>query len=417
MFWVDGVSLIAYTSHFIRNFDYTSSTSGSQALQMRFLNGISLPVSTGRVIKGEKDEPFRVALVNETGKVVSTGAGAAATVEIVALAGGCNDDEVGNWSSDEFNSKVVDNWNGKKVLQGNTFLNLKEGIGYVDKISFTQNSNWKASTNFRLGARFVNAVFVKEAKTESFVVSDKRKDMYKNHDIPDLHDEVWRLRMIGRRGPVANSLAQDKIKTVGDFIVRLFLNRQCLVEIFDRAKQGKNLESSVEHALTCPTKLKYSSNHEQKPEQEDAKKLVISAFKNWGDVMHVDEDQLVADCSKPTVHGFAKTEMVTPCVNTLVTTYNKNIYQGHLDSIKHSLFGNMFSDEQHPNPDLLPESSRKQYHEIRSGFEIELFGTKTVKKKRFCRRWRMLVLVVTFTRPLPRRSLDDIRSHKKPRVS
>ncbi|KAJ9559902.1 hypothetical protein OSB04_005062 [Centaurea solstitialis] len=439
--------LIAYTLHFIRNFGYTASTSGSQALHLRFLNGIPSQVSTGRVIKSKEDKSLIVALVDGTGSTVKTGDGAAATVEIVALEGDSNDDEAGNWSSGEFNSKIVVDWDGKKALQGNTSLNLKEGTGYVDNISFTHNSKWKKQRNLRLGARAVNAVFIKEAKQNPFslrtsgrtvnanylefaifdqtrlkksnrnlIINGSFSAANKKHDIPYLDDDVWRLRMIRKKGPLTESLAQAKIKTVGDFIVRRFLNLQCLVEIFDRSKQGKNLKSSVDHALTCPTKLKYSSNHEQKPE-EDAKKLVISAFENWGDVMHVDEDQLVAGCSKPTVHGFAKTEMVTPCVNTLVTTYNKNIYQGHLDSIKHYLFGNMLSDEQHPNPDLLPESSRKQYHEIRSGFEIELFGTKTVIKKRSCRRWRMLVLVVTFTRPLPRRSLDDIRSHKKPRLS
>ncbi|KAJ9559634.1 hypothetical protein OSB04_004794 [Centaurea solstitialis] len=330
-----------------RNFDYTASTSGSQALELQFLHGISTPIFTGMNIKGEEDKPFIVALVDGTGKIVNTGVRAAVTVEIVVLEGGCNDVEAKNWSSDEFNKKIVRQWNGTKVLQGNTFLNLKDGIGYVDKISFTHNKTWKKKRNLRLGARSGNAVFVKEAKTESFLVSDKRDRLYKNHSIPDLHDDVWRLHMIGKNGPLTKNLAREKIKT-----------------IFHRAKQGKNLKKSVEHALTCPTILRYPSSYQHEPE-EDAKKLVISAFENWGDVTYVDEDQFVADCSNPSVYGLAKTEMVTPCFNTLVTTYDKNIrlvgIDLHINEV--SLFGNMLFDEQNPNPDLLPESLRKQYHD------------------------------------------------------
>ena len=160
--------------------------------------------------------------------------------------------------------------------------------------------------------------------------------------------------------------------------------------------------------------------------------MVISAFENWGDVRSVDEDKSVADCSNTAVYGLAKTEIVTPCSNALVTTYDKNIYRVGLDLHINelSLFGNMLSDGKNPNPHLLPESLRKQYNEIHSGFEsfctsnerdpehvFGLVGTRTAEKKRFCRRWRMLVWVVTFTRSLPKRSLDDIRSHKKPRLS
>ncbi|KAJ9559853.1 hypothetical protein OSB04_005013 [Centaurea solstitialis] len=397
------------------NFGCTASTSGSQALQLQFLNGISTPVSTGMDIKGEDRKPFTIALVDGTGEIVKTGAGAAAKVEIVALEGDCNDDEAENWSSHEFNNKIICDWNGKKVLQGNTFLNLEKGVGSVDKISFTHNSTWKKKRNCRLGARCVNGIFATEAKTESFLVRDKRKHSNEKHDIPYLQDAVWRLYKIGKKGNLTKSLTQAKIKTVGDFIARLYLNRQSLEEIFDREKHAKSLKIAEKHALTCPTKLKYCSSCEQKPEvvfnvssEEDAKKLVISAFKNWGDVRSVDEDKSMADCSNPAVYGPAKTEMVTPCLNTLVTTYDKNIYRIGLDLHINelSLFGNMLSDEKIPNPDLLPESLRKRYHEIYSGFE-----------KKFCRRWRMLVWVVTFTRPLRKRSLDDIRSPKKPRLS
>ncbi|KAI3684550.1 hypothetical protein L6452_33774 [Arctium lappa] len=232
-----------------RNFDYTASTSGSQALQLQFLNGIFTPVTTGMDIKGEDHKPFIVALVDGTGKIVSTGAEAAAKVEIVVLEGDCNDGEAENWSSDEFNNKIIRDWNGKKVLQGNTFLNLKEGIGYVDKISFTHNSTWKKKRNCRLGARSMSAVFAKEAKTESFLIGDKRKLLYNKHPTPSLSDELWRLNMISRRSDCFNRMSEANIKTVMDFLTLHAINPNRLKDILDVSP--RKWKVITDHAQRC----------------------------------------------------------------------------------------------------------------------------------------------------------------------
>ncbi|KAJ9559851.1 LOW QUALITY PROTEIN: hypothetical protein OSB04_005011 [Centaurea solstitialis] len=232
-----------------RNIDYKASTLGSQALQLQFLNGISTPVSTGIDIKGEDHKPFIVALVDGTGKIVNTGAAAASKLEIVVLEGDCTDDEAKNWSSDEFNNKIVRNWDAKKVLQGNTFLKLKEGIGYVDKISFTHNSKWKKQRNLRLGARPVNAVFVKEAKTESFLLGDKRNLLYNKHPIPSLSDELWRLNMISRRSDCFNRMSEANIKTVMDFRTLHAINPKRLKDILDVSP--RKWKVITDHAQKC----------------------------------------------------------------------------------------------------------------------------------------------------------------------
>lgn len=98
-------------------------------------------------------------------------------VELVVLKVDSNENEAQNWTSDEFNNKVVREWNGTKVLQGNTFVNLKEGSVIVDKISFTHNAIWKGIRNYRVGARPANVALytcVKEAITELVRVTDKR---------------------------------------------------------------------------------------------------------------------------------------------------------------------------------------------------------------------------------------------------
>ncbi|KVH98216.1 Calmodulin binding protein-like protein [Cynara cardunculus var. scolymus] len=233
----------------IQNYDYTASTSGSQALQLQFLNGISTPVSSGMDIEGEDHKPFIVALVDGTGKIVSTGAAAASKVEIVVLEGDCNDDEAWNWSSDEFNSKIISDWNGKKVLQGNVFLNLKEGVGSVDKLSFTHNKTWKKKRNCRLGARFVNAALAKEAKTESFLVGDKRKLLYNKHPTPSLSDEPWRLNMISRRSDCFKRMSEANIKTVMDILTFHAINPKRLKDILDVGP--KKWKVITDHAQKC----------------------------------------------------------------------------------------------------------------------------------------------------------------------
>ncbi|GJR68193.1 hypothetical protein Tco_0014258 [Tanacetum coccineum] len=48
---------------------------------------------------------------------------------------GDTDNKVGaeNWTSDEFNNKIVSKWNGRKMLQGNTTGTIKGGIDVLNK--------------------------------------------------------------------------------------------------------------------------------------------------------------------------------------------------------------------------------------------------------------------------------------------
>ncbi|KAJ0614098.1 putative CALMODULIN-BINDING PROTEIN60 [Helianthus annuus] len=100
------------------NLHNMESTSGSQSLHLKFLNGISTPISTGKVIQGNDQNPFLVALVDEvSGQIVTTGVAAAMEVEIVVLEGESSDDEPDNWTSDEFNSRIVKNGTSRTCLK------------------------------------------------------------------------------------------------------------------------------------------------------------------------------------------------------------------------------------------------------------------------------------------------------------
>lgn len=150
-----------------------------RSLQLQFLTTISLPVYTGTRIEGEDCNNLQVALVDSlTGQVVSIGPQSSAKVEIVVLEGDFDGEEGDNWTFEEFKNNIVREREGKKLLlTGDPFLTLKEGIGVVSDISFTDNSSWTRSRKFRLGARIVDnsdGVRVREAKTESFIVRDHR---------------------------------------------------------------------------------------------------------------------------------------------------------------------------------------------------------------------------------------------------
>ncbi|PWA42035.1 Calmodulin binding protein-like protein [Artemisia annua] len=212
-----------------------------------FINGISTPVATGIDIKGKDNKPFVLALLDGiSGEVVTTGAAASMEVEIVVLVGDSDNDEAENWPSNEFNNKIVREWNGRKVLQGKTIVTIKEGIIVLDKYSFTHNSEWKGNRNCRLGAKAVNSVFsnsVKTTITKSFPVKDKRKLMYNKNPVPSLSDHVYRLYEISRRGERYKRLIKANIKTVMDLLTLNAINPERL----KKADAQELIVSSSEH--------------------------------------------------------------------------------------------------------------------------------------------------------------------------
>lgn len=149
-----------------------------RCFQLKFITDISLPVFTGARIEGRDGSNLMVALVDTlTGEVVGTGTQSSAKVEIVVLEG---DFEGGSdsYTAEEFKNNIVREREGKKpLLTGDTCVSLKDGIGLVGEISFTDNSSWTRSRRFRLGARIIDdndGTRILEAKTASFVVRDHR---------------------------------------------------------------------------------------------------------------------------------------------------------------------------------------------------------------------------------------------------
>ena len=241
-------------------------------LQLQFENSICLPVFTGARIEGEDGSNLRIGLVDAlTGKVVSTGPESSAKVEIVVLEGDF-EEESETWMPEEFKSNIVREREGKKpLLTGDVILYLKDGIGMVSEISYTDNSSWTRSRRFRLGARVVDnfdGVRIREAKTESFIVRDHRGELYKKHHPPSLSDEVWRLEKIGKDGAFHKRLSREKILTVREFLTLLNLDPAKLRSILGTGMSAKMWEVTVEHARTCvldTTRHVYFPSNSQEP--------------------------------------------------------------------------------------------------------------------------------------------------------
>ncbi|XP_076900377.1 calmodulin-binding protein 60 A-like [Bidens hawaiensis] len=296
-------------------------------LKLEFLIALSLPVFTGTLIEGEDCNILKVALIDtNTGKTISTGIESSSKVEIVVLEGDFGDDIGDNWTLEEFNANIVKERRGKKpLISGNSLLNLKDGVGLVGDLCFTDNSSWTRSRKFRLGARVldnVDGVRVREAKTESFVVRDHRGELYKKHHPPYLCDEVWRLEKISKDGAFHKRLNKENVKTVKDFLVLFFLDPTMLRHILGPGMSTKMWEVVVEHAtrcviddnklyLYCPQSQKKDgvafnvvgqvlgvladckyvvSDKLSETEKTEAHKLVLHAFQNLDKVLPYDDE-------------------------------------------------------------------------------------------------------------------------------
>lgn len=144
-----------------------------------FLRNVESPVLTSSKIKGEGGNSINLALVDSlTGEVVKSGPEAAAEVNILVLKGDYAGHQGCNGKLEDFNNRIVNEMEGKKsILQGTTTLRLKEGIGRMDDLSFTQNARWMRKSKWCLGARAINSfpgTIIEPAKTESFDLRDKR---------------------------------------------------------------------------------------------------------------------------------------------------------------------------------------------------------------------------------------------------
>lgn len=156
-------------------------TSGAKPLELRFINKLPDKIFTlSNILAEDEKTPLQVVLFDvRSQSVVTNGSLSSAKVEILALNGVFCSNGRENWTEEEFNASILRQREGREpLLKGDRFVTLKDGIGCIDDIKFTDNSRWVSNGKFMLGAKVVQStscgVSIKEGKSEPFVVRDIR---------------------------------------------------------------------------------------------------------------------------------------------------------------------------------------------------------------------------------------------------
>ncbi|EOA16357.1 hypothetical protein CARUB_v10004503mg [Capsella rubella] len=222
-------------------------------LQLRFRTRMHPHLFTGGKVEGEQSSAIHVVLIDATtGNIIQTGEESMAKLNIVVLDGDFNDEDDKDWTREHFESFEVKEREGKRpILTGDRHVILKEGVGTLGKLTFTDNSSWIRSRKFRLGVKAASGFHIREAKTEPFAVKDHRGELYKKHYPPALHDEVWRLDKIAKDGALHKKLLKSNIVTVEDFLRILMKDPQKLRSLLGSGMSNKMWDNTVEHAKTC----------------------------------------------------------------------------------------------------------------------------------------------------------------------
>ncbi|XP_059659656.1 calmodulin-binding protein 60 B-like [Cornus florida] len=226
-------------------------------LQLQFRTRLSLPLFTGGKVEGEQGASIHIVLLDaNAGHVVTTGPESSVKLDVVVLEGDFNNEDDDVWTQEEFESHVVKEREGKRpLLTGDLQVTLKEGVGTLGELTFTDNSSWIRSRKFRLGLKvasgFCEGIRIREAKTDAFTVKDHRGELYKKHYPPALGDEVWRLEKIGKDGSFHKRLNKAGIHSVEDFLRLVVRDMQRLRNILGSGMSNKMWDVLVEHAKTC----------------------------------------------------------------------------------------------------------------------------------------------------------------------
>ncbi|KAJ0434776.1 putative CALMODULIN-BINDING PROTEIN60 [Helianthus annuus] len=226
-------------------------------LQLQFRSKILLSLFTGGKVEGERGVAIHVVLIDaNTGHVVTSGPESSVKLDIVVLEGDFNNEDEQGWTQEEFETHMVKEREGKRpILSGDLQVVLKEGVGTLGELTFTDNSSWIRSRKFRLGLKVASGyhecVRIREAKTDAFTVKDHRGELYKKHYPPVLTDEVWRLEKIGKDGSFHKKLNKAGIFSVEDFLRLVVRDQKKLRNVLGSGMSNKMWDVLVEHAKTC----------------------------------------------------------------------------------------------------------------------------------------------------------------------
>ncbi|KAJ1265791.1 hypothetical protein BS78_08G100700 [Paspalum vaginatum] len=226
------------------------------------MNGLGNEVFTRKVIRATDGEPLKICMVGNGPDGTAPHRLLSAKIKIVVLDGDFNRHNQEGWVSEEFRSYIVRPRDKVgAVLAGVSELSLKNGEAYLHGATFSDNSKFVRSGQFRLGAMVDEEELgerVQEGITEPFIVKDRRSEGNQKHNIPLLNDDVWRLKKISNGGVLHVALRDHNIFNVKDLLRLYHKDEQALRKILIKASELV-WTTIVEHAKKCdPGKELYS---------------------------------------------------------------------------------------------------------------------------------------------------------------
>ncbi|KAD4179580.1 hypothetical protein R6Q59_023077 [Mikania micrantha] len=226
------------------------------SLQLRFEANLPNTFFTGSRIESKEKIPIKVMLFDvNSNRIVSTGPFSSLKVEIVPLDGDFLADDDDDWAEKDFDAKVISARDGRRPLMtGDLVVTLQNGVADLGELCFTDNSSWRRSSKFMIGARVRKDACVgsriREAKSQAFRVKDHRGESYQKHHPPHLNDEVWRLEKIAKDGVFNKRLESNRISTVKDFLQVYVTNESSLRKLLG-GSSNKTWDAIIKHAREC----------------------------------------------------------------------------------------------------------------------------------------------------------------------
>jgi hypothetical protein len=163
---------------------------------------VSLPLFTGGKVEGEQGAAIHIVLIDaNTGCAVTSGPESSVKLDLIVLEGDFNDEDDDNWTQEKFESHVVKEREGKRpLLTGDLQVTLKQGVGTLGELTFTDNSSWTRSRKFRLGLKvasgYCEGIRIREAKTDAITVKDHRGEC-KLMNITRISDSILCVHVTG----------------------------------------------------------------------------------------------------------------------------------------------------------------------------------------------------------------------------
>ncbi|KAM0013952.1 putative CALMODULIN-BINDING PROTEIN60 [Helianthus debilis subsp. tardiflorus] len=225
-------------------------------LQLRFLAKLPNMFFTGSRIESADKKAVKLVLFDvNSNKVVSSGPFSSLKVEIVALDGDFSADDEEDWPEKDFDAKLIPARDGRRpLITGELLVTLQNGVADLGELCFTDNSSWRRSRKFRIGARVKKDTCtgsrIREAKSQAFIVKDHRGESYKKHHPPSLNDDVWRLEKIVKDGVFHKRLASNRICTIKDFLQMYVTNQTSLRKLLG-GSSTKTWDTIIKHAKDC----------------------------------------------------------------------------------------------------------------------------------------------------------------------